>query len=126
MGDSDSKHNPPSRYRFPIIKPQDKSFRCTIERYSEIVFQLGDHSLLEGKPISAEGLKSHRKAQVGIFNPALATKLFKSEVSIRIVDVRGKAVRLEHHAFWHVRQPTVHRTSENAEWNTAMTEMCSY
>ena len=126
MGDADSNHNPPSRYRFPITKPQDKSFRCTIERYNEIVFQLGDHSLLEGKAISAEGLKSHRKTQVGIFNPALATKLFKSEVSIRIVNVRGKAVRLEHHAFRHVRQPTVHGTPENTEWDTAMTEMRSY
>src|SRR5207302_10543662 len=116
----------PSRYRFAIIKPENESVRCTIERYDEIVFQFRGHSLLEGKPISAERLKPHRKAQVGIFNPALGTKLFKSEVSIRIVDVRGKAIRLEHHAFRHVRQPTIHRTPENTEWDTTMTEMCSY
>src|SRR5438874_10410455 len=126
MRDPDRKHHPSCRYCIAIIKPEHKSFRGTIKPHNQIVFQFGDHSLLEGKPISAEGLKSHRKAQVGIFNPALATKLFKSEVSIRIVDVRGKAVRLEHHAFWHVRQPTVHGTSENAEWDTAMTEMRSY
>src|SRR5436190_19480394 len=106
MRDSDSKHNPPSRYRFAIIKPEHKSFRRTIERYNEIVFQLGDHSLLEGKAISAEGLKSHRKTQVGIFDPAFGTELFMSEVRIRMVDVRGNAIRLEHHAFRQVRQQT--------------------
>ena len=52
-------------------------------------------------------------------------KNFQGKLIVRIVDVRGKTIGLEQHAFRHVRSPTVHRTAKDAKRNTTTPEMCT-
>src|SRR5208282_4299749 len=96
-----------------------------VETDDQLVFKLRKHSLPERQTICRKGLKAHREPRVGILDPPLRTELPQSERVLRIVDVRGKPVRFQHHALRHVIQPTVHRTTENAEWNAPTPEMCS-
>src|SRR5579863_7739199 len=89
----------------------------------KLVFQFRHHAIPEGKPVRAERLKIHRYAGVRILNSPLGTKLPQSESFLRIVNVGGETIRLEHHALRHMVQPAVHRTAKNTEWNAPPPEM---
>src|SRR5215472_13363603 len=103
MSNPDCKHNPSRRDRFTIVELERKSAGRALETYHQLVFQFRHHAVAKGKSVSREGIKADRDASVGIINPPLGAKSFQRKLVRWIVYVRRETVRLEQHAFGHVR-----------------------
>src|ERR1700722_6211898 len=123
MGDPDGKDNSPSSDGFTIVEAEKKSFWRPIETDEQFIFELRQYAVLEGESVGRERVERHRDPGIGVLDSALSAKLCQGKFFLGIVDVRGEAIRLQHHAFGHVVDPAIHGTAENAERNALMPEV---
>src|SRR5579863_3577233 len=123
MGDPNCKNHSPDFDFLPVRHLQLESVSSTLNAGYELVFELWNHAFAECQSIFAECGELDGDSHVCVFNSALLAEFFQREFRFRIVNVRGKSIGFEHHAFRHVREPAVHRPAENAEWNSAAPKM---
>src|SRR5215471_3022748 len=126
VSNSDSEHNASCLASLSGIQLQGETACCALDADHHFVFELGHHPVLEGETVGCECIQAHGKPHVGVGNATLRTKLLQSEGAIRIVDVRCEAVRLQAHTFGHVRDPRVHRWTEDPERQPALSQVSGY
>ncbi len=123
--DANREHHSTGRESLARVEPQTKSVRHALQAGNHLVFQFGNLAVLECLPVRREGVEADRNPGVSVFNSALGTKMRQRAVAVGLVDVRGKAVRLETHPFGHVRAPAIHQPAKNAERYAATSEVRS-
>src|SRR5713101_9254245 len=121
-----SNNNPLSRHDLPIMKGNPEFICQPLDGSNELVLEFGYKSLLELQSVLDEGLQRDWKPDIGVGNVPFLTIVAEREGRIRIIEGRGKAFRLQPHAFRHLRQPSVHRVAEDPEVNTSGPEVSGY
>src|SRR5579872_758657 len=123
MRDPYCKHDVADVEGFAVFKVQPEAARQPFHTGDEPLFQFRHHAVAESQSVGYECVDFYGHAGMGVFDTAPGAELFERKGALGIVNIRGEAVRLKHHAFWHVRQPAIHGAAENAEGNAAMAEM---
>ena len=125
MSDADGEHDLARRETFAIVEAESEALGQALQAGDHSVFEFRNFAFFEGLPVGRESIESNRNTGVRVFDFSLGAEMPESEVAVRIVDTRGESIRLEMHAFRHVRLPAIHEAAEDAEWNAQTTEVGS-
>src|SRR5579862_6131355 len=110
VSDADRQHDFSGLHGFAVFEAKNEAVLQTIYADNKLVLEFRHHSVAECQAIRCEGVETNRNSGIAVFDPTFSAELPESERALGVIDVGGKTVRLEHHAFRHVRKPTVHRT----------------
>src|SRR5271163_403966 len=125
MCDSYGQHQALNANFFATLECQQKAVGKTNHIDHVYFFEFRHQSLAERQTVTGERIQPHRDVGVVIVDPALRAKILERKLAARSVKIRGKTVRLEHHAFGHVIAPTVHWAAKNAKGDSVKSQVCA-
>ena len=123
MRDSYGQHQPLSLYFFAGLERQQEAFEDANHADHVRFFEFWNQSFAECQTVTGKRIQPHRDVGVVIVDTTFGAKILERKLAAGSVKIRGKTIRLEHHAFGHVIAPAVHRASENAKGDSARAQM---
>src|SRR5215472_1845044 len=115
VSNTHGQHDPASLYNLSVIDTHSVPVRCAIDADNLLVLKLRHHAIPEFETVSSERVEPDWNDRVAVLDPPPDAELFQSELAGGVRNVGCKTIRLEHHAFRHVRQPAIHKSAEDTE-----------
>ena len=106
------------------FKPQPIAATVVLKTFDHHLLEVRHKPALERTTIIDEILETRGYAKIGIGNIPLTAIALECERASRIIEGRGKTVRLQQHAPRHLRGPSFHGLAEDPVWNIAGCQMC--